>query len=207
MAALRYATRMIRRGYADTLLVGAVEELSEPVAWAAARLRGIPAGRGPGELTPMGEGCVMFLVDDAETAARCGRRPLAKLVDFEFGVAGVEEDWSAQAGRLATAIETLLARTGTDPGDLWLVSMACSGDGELDAAERQAVDRVLGTGDRPRRVVASRQVGNSFSALGAFQMAAVLAHAERDGGPAMDRPSLVTLLGVDGAAACALVRA
>jgi 3-oxoacyl-[acyl-carrier-protein] synthase II len=206
LSALRYAARMIRRGYADTLLVGAVEELSEPVARAAARLRGTAAERGPDAFTPMGEGCVLFLVDSAHAAARSGRQPLAELVDFEFRVAGVDEGPAAQSGRLAAAIETLLARTGTEPDELWLVSMACSGDGELDAVERQAVDRAVGTAQRPRRVVASRQVGNGFSALGAFQLAAVLAEAEQAGGPALHRPCLITSLGVDGAVACALVR-
>ena len=207
LSALRYATRMIRRGYADTLLVGAVEELSEPVAWAAAQLRGTPTEPASTAFTPMGEGCVVFLVESPATAERRDRPALAELVDFEFGVTGTEERGTAQSDRLAAAIETLLARTGTETADIWLVSMAQSGDGGLDTAERRAVDRVLGTGNRPRRVVASRQVGNSFSALGGFQLAAVLALAERAGGPALDRPSLITSLGVDGAVACALVRA
>jgi 3-oxoacyl-[acyl-carrier-protein] synthase II len=206
LAALRYATRMIRRGYADTLVVGAVEELSDPVAWAAAKLRGTSEDCGPDEFTPMGEGCVVFLVDDADTAQRHGRRPCAHLVDFEFGVTIPADGSAVQSERLEAAIRALLARTGTDPADLWLVSMAQSGDGELDAAEQDAVDRVLGA-DGPRRVVVSHQVGNSFSALGAFELAAVLALAEREGGSAdLDRPSLITSLGIDGAVACALVR-
>ncbi|MDG4831691.1 beta-ketoacyl synthase N-terminal-like domain-containing protein [Solwaraspora sp. WMMD1047] len=206
LSALRYASRMIRRGYADTLLVGAVEELSEPVAWAAAQLRGDAAGRDPAEFTPMGEGCVAFLLDDATAAERSGRRPLAELVDFEFGVTDVDRDRRAQSRRLAAAIETLLTRTGTDPVDLWLVSLAGSGDGGLDEAERSAVDQVLVGSDRPRRVAVSGQVGNTFSALGAFQLAAVLAEAQRAGGEPLGRPALITSLGVDGAVACALVR-
>jgi 3-oxoacyl-[acyl-carrier-protein] synthase II len=205
LSALRYATRMIRRGYADTLLVGAVEELSETVGWAA-ELRGRPAPSGPAG-PPLGEGCVVFLVDDAETAARRGRPALAELVDFEFDVAGADEPWVEQSDRLATAIATLLGRNGVEPADLWLVSMAQSGNGGLDAAEQRAVERALGAAGRSRRIAAARQLGDSFSALGAFQLAAILARAEAQGGPALDRPSLITSLGVDGAVACALVRA
>jgi 3-oxoacyl-[acyl-carrier-protein] synthase II len=199
LSALRYATRMIRRGYADTLLVGAVEELSAPVAYAAAALRNTA--------TPMGEGCAVFLVEDARTAREHGHRSLAELVDFEFGVTRADDGPSAQSDRLAAAIASVLSRAGAEPSDLWLVSLAQSGDAALDEAERRAVDAMLGTADRPRRIAASRQVGNGFSALGAFQLAAVLAVAERDGRPAPDRLALITSLGVDGAVACALVRA
>jgi hypothetical protein len=67
------------------------------------------------------------------------------------------------------------------------------------------VDEVVGAG--PRRTVASERTGNSFSALGAFQLAAALAVARaepRAGDPG--RPCLLTSLGTDGSVGCALVR-
>lgn len=193
--ALRYAARMIRRGYAETLVVGSVEELSAPVGWAADELRA-------GAATPLGEGCVMFLLRGGDGAGE----PLAELVDFEFGTVAWDADVDTRAARLADTIRALLTRTGIDPAKLWLVSLAQSGDGELDAAEQSGVDRGLGTaGAGVRRVAVSQQVGNSFSALGGFQVAGVLAMAEREPDGA-NRPSLVTTLGADGAVGCAVIR-
>ena len=52
----------------------------------------------------------------------------------------------------------------------------------------------------------SRDVGNSFSALGAFQLAGVLAAAEADGDAPPRSPAVITSLGYDGSMACALIR-
>lgn len=199
LEALRYAARMIRRGYAETLVVGSVEELSSPVGWAASGLR-------PGASTPLGEGCVMFLLRGGGAAGNGGGAPLAELVDFEFGVVPWDADVDTRAARLAEAIRVLLGRTGIDPGDLWLASLAQSGDGELDDAERAGVDRGLGSaGADVRRIAVSTQVGNSFSALAGFQVAGLLAMAERET-DGVNRPSLVTTLGADGAVGCAVIR-
>ncbi|HET6215307.1 MAG TPA: beta-ketoacyl synthase N-terminal-like domain-containing protein [Micromonosporaceae bacterium] len=193
LAALRYAYRMIRSGYADTLLVGCVEELSAPVAAAAARVRRVHGGPVPGE------GCAMFLVSGQDSAGPSGHRVLAEVVDFEFGMS-TRPGPDAQADRLATGIRTLLVRNGVGRDELGRVSLAHGGGTELGAAERSAIDSVLGAGPAP--VVVGDQIGDSFSAHGAFQLAALLATAEE---PA--RLALVTSLGVDGAVACALVRA
>jgi 3-oxoacyl-[acyl-carrier-protein] synthase II len=204
LAALRYATRMIRRGYADTLLVGCVEELSAPVSWAAHRLRQV--GDPAGEPRPLGEGCVVFLVDGAQNAAEQGRETLAEIVDFEFGIVSIAEGVAVQAALLATGIRRLLRRHAASPDDLWLISLAQGGDTERDAAERQVVDEICGGTEPPRRIVAARQVGSTYSALAGFQLAAVLATAEREGFADLRRLSLITALGADGAVGCALVR-
>ncbi|MBS2962364.1 hypothetical protein KGA66_04850 [Actinocrinis puniceicyclus] len=196
LATLRYATRLIRRGYAETLLVGAVEELSAPVALAAGRLRETWAA--PAR-TSLGEGCVMFLVDSGATARREGREPLAAVADLAFGVTLPDDPPWARADHLAGLIESVLRRNGLEPDRIGAVSLAQSGESDLDEAERQALDRALGA-DHGRRVQVSRQVGDCFSALGAFQLAALLAEAAPDA-----RPALVTSLGADGAAACALI--
>lgn len=201
LAALRYATRMIRRGYANTLLVGAVEELSPPIAWAASRIRG-PV-HGPGAVTPLGEGCVMFLLDDAATARERGRKPLAEIVDFSFTTVDPRLDPAAQSQCLTEGIQAVLGRAGVRADELWAVSLAQSGDGPLDRIEADGVAKALGA-TVARRIVAAHQVGNTFSALGAFQVAALLAAAERE--PGSGRPALSTAVGVDGAVACALLR-
>jgi 3-oxoacyl-[acyl-carrier-protein] synthase II len=203
LAALRYATRMIRRGYAGTLLVGCVEELSAPVAWAAHQLR---RGHDPGSEPPLGEGCVVFLLDSARNASEQAREAVAEIVDFEFGIVPTAEGVAAQAALLAAGIRRLMRRHAIVPDDLWLVSLAQGGDAERDAAERHAVDEICGDTEPPRRIVAARQVGSTFSALAGFQLAAILATAQREGTADLSRSSLITSLGADGAVGCALVR-
>jgi 3-oxoacyl-[acyl-carrier-protein] synthase II len=202
LSALRYASRMIRRGYAETLLVGAVEEYSTPVARAADLLR----AAGCDASVPLGEGCVVFLLDSARSAAEHGRTPVAELVGFEFGVADVDAGPAAQGERLTASIRKLLRRHGLDPTELWMVSMAQASGERLDAAERAAVDAALHGAARPRRVVASDQVGNTFSALCGFQLAAILAMGDPGAAGPLGRTSLITSLGSDGAVACALIR-
>jgi 3-oxoacyl-[acyl-carrier-protein] synthase II len=159
-------------------------------------------GAGGGS-TPLGEGCALFLVDGRDEGSSGG--VLADLVGFEFGATEAGAAPATTAAGLAGTVRTLLARTGVAPEDLWLVSLAQSGDGSLDEAELAAVDEVLGSGTR--RIVASERTGNSFSALGAFQLAAALAVAGQDP-PSADprRPCLLTSLGIDGSVGCALVR-
>lgn len=201
LVVLRYATRMLRLGYADRLLVGAVEEVSEEVSVAAATVGRADVTAAGGGLTPLGEGCVVFLIDGRAG----GDGAAAEIVDFEFGVA--EVGTGAQSAGLARTIRSLLTRTGIRPDDLWLVSLAQSGDGTLDEAELTAVDEALGGPGVGRRVVASERTGNAFSALGAFQLAAALAlAADADQDDSRTRPCLLTSLGVDGSVGCALVR-
>ena len=210
LVALRYASRLIRLGYVDTLLVGAVEEVSEAVsAGVGAMRRAGTVGPGSGP-TPLGEGCVFFLLDgrDEDADGRAGGPAdgpaVAELAGFESGVVVADAEPAAAAAGLAGTVRALLARAGLAPEDLWLVSLAQSGDGRLDEAELTAVDEVVGSG--PRRVVAAERTGNSFSALGAFQLAAALAVAAEDrpaGEPT--RPCLLTSLGIDGGVGCALV--
>ena len=205
LAALRYATRMIRRGYAQTLVVGAIEELSTPVAWAAHRLR-TAAGADAGDpaRAPMGEGCVTFLL--RATDAPGADRPVATIADFEFAVTSPDEGAQVQGAVLATVVRNLLGRNGLTPDDLWRISLAQRGDGELDATEQRALDEAFAGVKGPDRITVSHQIGNSFSALGAFQLAALLATAEHEPTDGPDRPALLTSLGTDGAVAAALVR-
>lgn len=206
LATLRYATRMLRSGHADTLVVGCVEELSAPVGQAVARIRQGSTAPAllPGDV-PLGEGCVMFLVDTGAAAAEQGRRPLADLVDFESAVALSGDPLELRASSLAGVIRSLLARNRVSPADLWRVSPARGGTPELDRAEETALAEVFGPSPLPEQVAVTSQIGNGYSALGAFQVAAVLTAAHREPGDRPDRPVLITGLGLDGSVAAALI--
>ncbi|HEY0168557.1 MAG TPA: beta-ketoacyl synthase N-terminal-like domain-containing protein [Jatrophihabitans sp.] len=205
LVALRYASRMIRLGYADTLLVGAVEEVSDAVSVGVQVTRGHRAAAPGGGVNPLGEGCVLFLLGGRGGAG--GGTAAAELVDFEFGTAELDADTPALSAALDRTIRALLLRNALRPEDIALVSLAQSGDGTLDSAELAAVDQALGGPGVGRRIVAADRTGNSFSALGAFQLAAAMAVAATDR-PAGDpvRPCLITSLGIDGSVGCALVR-
>ncbi|HZM75522.1 MAG TPA: beta-ketoacyl synthase N-terminal-like domain-containing protein [Candidatus Limnocylindrales bacterium] len=186
LAAIRYGTRMIRHGYARRLLVGCVEESSAPVMAAARALRRSSVDG----LPPLGEGCVMFLLDGEPQG--CG---LGEVVDFETGVAlGSAEE------RLAGCLRDLLPRNGVAPAEPWLVSLAHGEGTPLGAIERAAVSAVV---PGVRQIAVADRLGDCFSAQGAFQLAAVLALAERE---SRTGPALITSVGADGAVGAALVR-
>ncbi len=59
LLALQYASQMLRQGYADRLLTGAVEELCVQTAWAHRGLIQL----GKRQAVPLGEGCAMFSLE------------------------------------------------------------------------------------------------------------------------------------------------
>lgn len=201
LLALKYATRSMRRGYSDTVLVGAVEEFCEQLAWADYHIRPEPLRR----KLPLGEGCAMFLLDTPDAARARGRAPIAEVVAFEFGVfPPFEGGRDRQRRGLAECVRRALDAAGTRPRDVWALSASGCGDDALNELEAGALDDAL-AGARPaHHVVVSEQVGNCFSASGAFQLAALLALAERDGG--RERVALVTSVAPDGSVGCALLR-
>lgn len=199
LLALQYARRTIARRYADTLLVGAVEEFSPPVAWADVKLRDGARRRA----RPLGEGCAMFLIDHPAVAQARGRRVLAEVIDLEFYVD--PEGRSGQGAALSTCIGTVLERSGIHTDDVALVSASQCGHARLNRLENAAIDDALGASHRARRYDIADLIGNTFSASGAFQIAALLAAAERLP-PSRGHVSLVTSMGNDGAAGCALLK-
>jgi 3-oxoacyl-[acyl-carrier-protein] synthase II len=208
LAALRYATRMIRRGYADTLLVGCVEELSEPFEAAAEQLRAAgdgavaPIAVRPGDL-PLGEGCVMFLVDGGPSP----RRALAEMIDFEFAVAPGGASRAERTESLVQVVQALLTRNSVAPADLWRVVPALGGAEELALAEQDALAQIFPGTSAPEQLPLTARIGSSFSAHAGFQLAAALAVAQQEPAGATRRPVLVTGLGLDGAVAAGLLTA
>ncbi|WP_431044254.1 beta-ketoacyl synthase N-terminal-like domain-containing protein [Streptomyces sp. P1-3] len=195
LLALRYALRLRRAGRADTVLCGAVEEFSAARAWLDWHSRA--ADEDPAVL---GEGAAVWLLEPAEAAAAHGRAGLAEVAGLEFGFAPGPGQARAV---LADVLRRLLERTGTDPGEVWAVA-----DGRPPGAEGQAeqgaLADVLGE-HRPRRLAPADSIGDTHAASAAFQIAAVLATAER-GGAEPGSPALVTSVDRDGVVGAALLR-
>jgi 3-oxoacyl-[acyl-carrier-protein] synthase II len=194
--AVRYARTAIRLGRASRLLVGGVEELSPQFAWAWHRSR---------SLLPqavLGEGCALFVVEDAATG---GPPPLAELLGCEVGFAGAPaERRLGTAAALARCVERALARSGVPAEE---VRVAVTGGGHqmgLGHAERRGIERALG---RPPALLPTGQaLGDSYSASGAMQLAALLAHWQDPGTGTPGEIGLITSVGRDGHAGCLVVR-
>lgn len=208
LLALNYAVRLHRCGHAQTLLCGAVEEYSANRAWLEWHAHAGSDHAAPnqnhdsdaGALQPLGEGCAAFRLESPQ-AARDGGRPVrAELLALEFGVSG---DGHPPQDVLARCLKAAFAAAGADPADLWAAAPAGYHD-ERGGQERAALDRLLGPGRR-RLDPVGELIGDTSAASACFQLAALLAEAERDGASA-GRLGLVTTIDREGLAGCALLR-
>ncbi|MFG3690401.1 beta-ketoacyl synthase N-terminal-like domain-containing protein [Micromonospora sp. NPDC047740] len=185
--ALRYAGNAIRRGYVDTMLVGAVEEFSAHRAWASALS---PAG---GEVAA-GEGAAVFVIgSDAGSAGRAAVCAVAT---------GYGPDGTAEQA-LTDCVARALHVAGAAPTDVTLLvtsETTSSGRRPQHAAALRALD-----GHRPADLVVSRAAGDCGAATPALALAVALrlpGHGDRP-------PSglvLLTAQGTDGGVGAALVR-
>ncbi|WP_446039820.1 beta-ketoacyl synthase N-terminal-like domain-containing protein [Streptomyces sp. SID1121] len=192
LAAFRYARNALDRGHAERLLVGGVEELCPQTAWGWAASGALAQG------FPVGEGCALFAVQDAEAARRDGAPVLAELLASEtaFSPEGVRPGVTSV---LAACVTRALERAGVDPAEVGTVSLGATGLVGFEEAERRAVRRALG-GRTVTELRVKEVTGEAYSADGAFQLAAVLART------APGQLSLVTGIGQDGHVACLVVR-
>lgn len=197
--ALRYAGRMLQLGYADGVMVGSVEEHSSTMAWGA----WYAAKSRQEEVPVLGEGGAMFALERSELAEKAERKPLAELLACEVGFhGGVGGD---PAHVLAGCVERALARAGLSAADVSVVSRRESGLRALDEIESRALEKALGARAPARRLAVAGQVGECFSASGAFQVSALLADY-RSSSEASGRVGLVTSVTHGGAVGCALFR-
>ncbi|MGW2329212.1 beta-ketoacyl synthase N-terminal-like domain-containing protein [Streptomyces sp. NPDC001700] len=192
---LRYALRLQRAGRARTVLCGAVEEFTSARAWLEWHTRADDDAS-----AVLGEGAAVWLLETADEAREHGRGGLADVEGVEFGFAA---NPAAARTALADAVKRLLDRTGIAPGEVAVLadSQAPGAEGE---AERAALADVLG-GHQPLRVATADAIGDTCAASAAFQIAAVLALAER-GEIAPGSPALITTVDRDGVVGAALLR-
>ncbi|QKV94783.1 3-oxoacyl-ACP synthase [Streptomyces sp. NA02950] len=195
LLALQYALRLQRAGRAGPVLCGAVEEFSSARAWLEWHARADEDAT-----AVLGEGAAVWLLEPEAAAAEHGRRALAEVAGLEFGCA---PDPDAVRTVLADAIRRLLDRTGVAPGEVRMLADSAA-PGAEGAAERSALADAF-DGRQPPMISAADLIGDTCAASAAFQIAAVLALAERKdlapGGHA-----LVTSVDRDGVVGAALLR-
>jgi len=198
MNVLRYGRNLISCGYADALLVGAVEEFSPHVSWATH-----VSMRAGGGGTASGEGAAVFVVEDAGAVRAAGRTPEAEILAVEVGSYPPSGERSAMSDGLASLVRRALDRAGVEAADVWAVATAENGVGDLDAVEDGAITGTVGTG--PERIRVKDLVGECHSVTGGFQLAYLLARHRAD--PGLDGGvSVLTSRSSDGAVGVAVVR-
>lgn len=191
LLALNHARRQQRCGQARSVVCGAVEEFSAERAWLDWHTRG------EDDLAMLtGEGCAVLLL---ETELAGHRSACAEVVAIEVGLATDAEDVQPV---LAGCVTRALARVGREPGDLWAVAPSGS-PGRYGDREGAALRSLLGPETVELRGM--ELLGDTGAASAAFQIAAVLAAAEKSPSPA-SRTALVTTADRDGVVGCALLR-
>ena len=153
-SSLRYAANALNRGYADTVLCGAVEELTGYRAWAN------HLGGGTGT----GEGAAVLAL---ERQPAPGRRVVAEILAVTTGFA---PDPGTVADALAGCVARALHRAGLAMDGVALV---------VTGAEDDVLRKALPDGCVPRLSIAAT-FGECDAASGALQAAAVLAGHRSD---------------------------
>ncbi|MBA2944516.1 beta-ketoacyl synthase N-terminal-like domain-containing protein [Streptomyces himalayensis] len=191
LLAFRHARLALSLGRAERLLVGGAEELSAPAAWAWHRTGVLREG------AALGEGAAVFTVQKEAPAGGVLAEILACEVRFT-------PDPRQYADGLADAVSRALDRSGVRPEEVDDVSLGAVHHRGLERIEERGVRAALG-GGLPRAVRVADVLGETYSASGAMQLAALLGlwEAEEAVGP---RTALVTSVGRDGNAAALVVR-
>jgi 3-oxoacyl-[acyl-carrier-protein] synthase II len=183
IAALRYADRLFRAGRASGMFAGAAEE------YGGARTL-LERRRGNG--VPLGEGCAVLFLQPSSG----NRSALAEVVALDTRLAVVGEPREALVGCLRQVL------AGVAPHDVW--GLAPSGpDSGTASMEQDAVREALGR-EVDHVVVPAKLIGDTGAATGAFQLAALLSHAE--GTDVRGRVALATAVDRDGTVGCVMVR-
>jgi 3-oxoacyl-[acyl-carrier-protein] synthase II len=192
LLALNHARRLQQSGRANCVVCGSVEEFSAERAWLAWHTRADEQ-----ESMLLGEGAAVVLLEKAQTSVRPA---LADVLAVEVGLAAdVAEVGAVLTDCLKRAADQVAGAWDT----LWAVAPSTP-PGQLGREEREALERVLGDRDR-LELCCTDWLGDTYSASGAFQIAALLAEAQRRP-EAVGRLALVTAVDRDGLVAVSLLR-
>jgi 3-oxoacyl-[acyl-carrier-protein] synthase II len=156
LSATQYAARLIRRGHAERMAVGGVEELSPYTAWGI-RLRKDVDGS-----AVIGEGAAMFLLE----AARPGAAPGPATISACEVLFAPEHTEQGHTRALNRAVDRVLATSGLTGDDIALVLPGATGTCQ-EPSEAAVLDRF-----DAERVDVRKAVGECGSAQSAMQIAA-----------------------------------
>jgi len=218
--AILNAETHLRNDRGDAFLVGGGEILSDPLFVALAKLGAVGPGPDRDERVDggfrLGEGAAYFCVERSEVAAARGARIHAEIIGYGTAF----EPPAAQAAlvhgsslAVERAIQGAIADANIVPGEIDVVASSVGGLLELDQAEMDGIDAVLGP-DVP--VARPKDIhGETFGAAGAMAIAqslawmqgAPIAPLHRGTAPAQVDTVLIITVGFYGNVTAALLRA
>ena len=184
--ALMYARDFINLGRAKAVLVGGVEELCLQTYLGFYKLKFLSASKDEGgiELScpfdkrrngiVFGEGSVMVLLEDLESAKSRGAKIYAELksIGYAFDPFRVNK-YNRRGPGIRKALAEALKEARMDAKDIDYISANANSTIEADQIEAEAISDVFGDCARDMPVSAIKSmVGETFSASGAMQMAA-----------------------------------
>ncbi|GAB3164206.1 beta-ketoacyl synthase N-terminal-like domain-containing protein [Amycolatopsis stemonae] len=186
LSAFRYATRLLARGRASTVLVGGAEEYSADRAWLDFHSReGDPAAR------PLGEGACMVLLEPAGAVTE--GRPQAETLAITSRVFPADDLREASRECVLAA----LRESGVEAGEVDVV-VPSGLSGRFGAQESEVLDALLAGA---RRLDLGALIGDLGAASACFGVAAALGQAETGA-----RLAVVTSADPDGTVACGVFR-
>ncbi|GAA4233584.1 ketosynthase chain-length factor [Actinomadura meridiana] len=172
------ALRLLRRGGADHVLLGAAEAPLSPFALVCHQHDTLSTGAEPAAAYlpftrrarggVLGEGAAMVVVEDADLARRRGAQVYAELAAVaSTHDAHHPEEPPPDAGRLVAAVRSALDRADVVPSQVDVVFADASGDPRWDRLEIEALEAVFGTAAAPPVAVPKTLTGrlNSAGAL------------------------------------------
>lgn len=193
LTALTYGRRLLRSRRAAKVLVGGAEEYSNARSWLDFHSRG-----GENHDAVLGEGCVMLLMEPADTVGAYGQ-PLAELLAVVTS-AYLDND---PRPALRARVENVLAQAGVEPSEVWAAVPSQAPDA-TNEAERAVLTEVFGAAT-VNRITTGDLIGDTSAASVAFQIASLLAAAENDP-EAAGKVVLVSSVDRSGTTGCALLR-
>ncbi|MFE0178855.1 beta-ketoacyl synthase N-terminal-like domain-containing protein [Streptomyces sp. NPDC059002] len=199
LTALRFARNSLVNGHSERLLVGGVEELSPHTAWAWQR-GGVLGADGV-----VGEGSAVFMLERSDAALSRTARTLASVAACEIGFRDPEQGPLVIAAGLSRCVQDALKAAGATADEVRVVSAGSTGRGGWRAVETRGRTQALGADSDAEVLRVQDALGETYSASGAMQLAALLAHWETTDGEAGE-VGLVTSVGHDGTVGCLVVR-
>ena len=187
LLALAEGVRVIERGVADCMVVGASGSLLQPIDLIKLNLintlsrnhdtpsvscRPFDVDR---DGTVPGEGSAAFVIERLDLARQRGATVYAEVIGCGAGCDG-HPDEAARAGEgLVNAIAAALADAGIAAGELGHVNAGATGSPDEDAVEARAIERALGAAATTVPVTAlAGYLGHSDAGGGAVELAGCL---------------------------------
>ncbi len=180
---LKYAFDFFQAGYAKTILVSGVESLSFPLFAAFNKIDFLAGIKGEEICCPfdkrrngitLGEGAVVLVVEDEETALSRNAVILAEVLSVETAFDAYRAaKYAPKAEGLIKSMAQALKKSGLNTKKIDYISAAANSVPQQDKLETLAIKNVFKSYSKTIPISATKSMlGESISAAGCFQVAA-----------------------------------